>query len=421
MQKLVSKVTDSLNFYMDNSPIDLVEKYGSPLYVYNEKILRDRMREVKNLLDYPKFYVNYSAKANSNLAILQIAKQENMHVDAMSPGEIYSELMAGFSPEEIFYISNNVSKEEMLYAIEKGVTISVDSISQLEQLGKINKGSNVAIRFNGGIGAGHHEKVITCGENTKFGVNPEDIPLVKEVLKKYDLNLVGINQHIGSLFMEPDKYILGVRAILEIAKNFKDLDFIDLGGGFGIPYHKLEDEKRLDLKSLGKELDAILKEFVLEYGKEIKIKVEPGRYIVAESGVLLGTVHAVKNNGKEKYVGTDIGFNVLARPVMYDSHHDIELYRKSDEKSKIEEEVTVVGNICETGDIIAKGRVLPKIKEEDIIAILDTGAYGQVMSSNYNNRLRPAEVLIRENGEVVLIRERDNLEDIVRKFISLGE
>lgn len=420
MQKLVSKVTDNANFYMGNSPIDLIQKYGSPLYVYNEKILREKMRDMKNLVSYENFAVNYSAKANSNLAILEIANEEGLNIDAMSPGEMYAELKAGFSPEKIFYISNNVSKEEMQYAIDNNIILSVDSISQLEQFGQINPGGKVAARFNGGIGSGHHEKVITAGKNTKFGIDPDEMELFNETLKKYSLKLVGINQHIGSLFMEPDKYIEGVYAILSIAKQFNDLEFIDLGGGFGVTYNKLDDTyKTLDIKSLGKKLDEIFEKFSKEYGKRIKFKIEPGRYIAAECGVLLGTVNAIKNNGNNKYAGTDIGFNVLARPVMYDSHHDIEVYRQSNEKPKKIEPITVVGNICETGDIIAKNRMLPTLKEGDILGILDAGAYGHVMSSNYNNRLRPAEVLIRENGEVVLIRKRDTLEDIVKNFISL--
>ena len=421
MQKLVSKVTDNVNFYMGHSPIDLIEKYGSPLYVYNEKILREKMRDMKNLVPYENFIVNYSAKANSNLAILQIANEEGLNIDAMSPGEMYAELKAGFSPEKIFYISNNVSKEEMQYAIDNNILLSVDSISQLEQFGQINNGGKIAARFNGGVGAGHHEKVVTAGKNTKFGIDPNDMVLFKSILKKYDLKLVGINQHIGSLFMEADKYIEGVYAILDIAKNFEDLEFIDLGGGFGIPYNKLDDTyNTLDLKALGEKLNTVLEDFSKEYGKKIKFKIEPGRYISAECGVLLGTVHAVKNNCGNKYAGTDIGFNVLARPVMYDSHHDIEVYRKTNDVSEKCEPITVVGNICETGDIIAKNRMLPVLKEGDILGILDAGAYGHVMSSNYNNRLRPAEILIRENGEAVMIRKRDSLEDIIKNFIPLN-
>lgn len=408
--------TEKINFFMGNDQKELIEKYGSPLYVYNETILREKIRDMKNLSSYKNFIVNYSAKANSSLAILEIAKDEGVHVDAMSTGEMFMELKAGFLPEDIFYISNNVSKEEMKFAIDNNILISVDSISQLEQYGQLNPNGKIAARFNGGIGAGHHEKVITAGKNTKFGIDPMEMDLFKSILEKYNLKLVGINQHIGSLFMEGDKYVEGVHAILDIAKQFDELEFIDLGGGFGISYTKLEENyETLDLKSLGENLDKLFDDFVAEYGKEITFKIEPGRYIAAECGVLLGTVHATKNNGEKKYVGTDIGFNVLARPVMYDSHHDIEVYSNSDDEAV----VTVVGNICETGDIIASERLLPSMKEGDIIGVLDSGAYGHVMSSNYNNRLRPAEVLIKENGEAVLIRHRDSLEDLAKNFISL--
>ena len=418
MQKIYSIVTDKLDFFQGINPIDLAEEYGTPLYVYNERIIREKCRELKNLVTYPNFVVDYSAKANSNIAFLQIVKSEGLEVDAMSPGEIYVEKMAGFKSNEIFYICNNVSEEEMLYAIKEGVIISVDSLSQLEQYGKLNYGGEIAIRFNPGVGAGHHEKVITAGKKTKFAVNPEFIPDVKKILKKYNLKLIGINQHIGSLFMTGEAFVESIYSLLEIAKQFEELQFIDMGGGFGIPYKKEFGEKSLDIKDLGKRIDDVLYKFAKEYGKQITFRIEPGRYISAESSIILGTVHTVKYNNS-KFIGTDIGFNVLQRPIMYDSYHGIEIFRKSDIKSNIKENVTIVGNICESGDILAKNRELPEIFEKDIICVLDAGAYGSVMSSNYNNRLRPAEILIRENNEVVLIRKRDTFDDIIRNFIPL--
>ncbi len=416
MLKTHNVVTSEVNFYKGLNPCSLIEQYGSPLYVYNEDLLRERCRELKNLVTYPNFSVNYSVKANGNLSLLKIIREEGLKADAMSPGEIYVEELAGFKPEDILFITNNVSAEEMQYAIDRNITISVDSLSQLELLGTINPGGKVCIRFNPGVGAGHHEKVVTGGKNTKFGVESTFIDQVKAILSKYNLSLVGINQHIGSLFMEGDKYIQGIESLLSIAKNFDNLEFIDLGGGFGIPYHKQNAEQRLDLISLGKKLDTVLYKFAEEYGKELLFKVEPGRYIVAECGVLLGTAHAVKTNYTTKYIGTDLGFNVLKRPIMYDSHHDVEIYRKTDIPSTIEETVHIVGNICESGDIIAKGRTLPEIFEGDVIGILDAGAYGYCMASNYNNRLRPAEILINSKGETSVIRKRDTFEDIVRNF-----
>ncbi|HHV99528.1 MAG TPA: diaminopimelate decarboxylase [Clostridiaceae bacterium] len=408
--------TENTNFYGSTSPKELLMEYGSPLYVYNEKILRQRCREMADLVTYPNFKANFSIKANSNIELLKIVHSEGLYADAMSPGEIYVLLKAGFKPEEIFYVSNNVSEEEMKFAIERGIITSVDSLSQLRQFGRLNPGGKVAIRFNPGIGAGHHEKVVTGGKKTKFGINPEYIDEVKSILKEYSLKLVGVNQHIGSLFMEPESYIESTKYILGIAEQFEDLDFIDFGGGFGIPYRKQEGQQRLDLAYLGEKLDDIMDKWTDKYGKKVFFKTEPGRYIVAECGVLLGTVYSVKQNNGICFVGTDIGFNVLIRPAMYDSHHDIEVYKNASATAKEYKTVTVVGNICESGDIIAKDRLLPQLEEGDIIGVMDAGAYGYSMSSNYNNRLRPAEVLIKENGTAVLIRRRDTLEDLLRNY-----
>ena len=416
MNYVYAQVSTGLNFYRKTNPVSLIEKYGSPLYVYNETILRERCRELKSLVDYKYFYVNYSPKANSNLEILKIVRDEGFWTDAMSPGEIHVGLKAGFKPEQIFYISNNVDDEEYIYAIRTGVKISVDSISQLERYGRLNPGGEVAVRINPGIGAGHHKKVVTGGKKTKFGIEIRFLDEVKKVLRKHNLKITGINQHIGSQFMDGDSYIESVDSILSAVKEFEDLEFVDLGGGFGIPYHKQENEARLDLKSMGIKLTEIISNWIKEYGKEIIFKIEPGRYVVAESAILLGNVNAVKMNYDIKYIGTDLGFNVLVRPVMYDSHHDIEIYRKSDKPSNKKEQVRIVGNICETGDIIAKDRMLPEIFEDDIIGVLDSGAYGYAMSSNYNNRLRPAEVLIDLSGNPCLIRRRETLEDLVRTF-----
>ncbi len=409
--------TEETSFYGKLNPMQLIKEFGSPLYVYNEAILRKRSREMAELVSYPGFKSNYSIKANSNLELLRIIRDEGLHADAMSPGEIYVLLAAGFKPEEILFVANNVSCEEMQFAIEKGVLISCDSLSQLKQLGKLNPGGCVAVRFNPGIGAGHHEKVITGGDNTKFGVNIEFIDEVKTILKQYALKLVGINQHIGSLFMEPEPYLEGVKALLSIAEEFEELTFVDMGGGFGIPYYKQDGQPRLDIKETSRRLTEIIEQWTKRTGRNIKIKMEPGRYVVAECGVLLGTVHAVKNNTRRTYVGTDLGFNVLIRPAMYDSHHDIEVYRDGKVvKSNDLHRVTIVGNICESGDILANERDLPLIKEGDIIGVMDAGAYGYSMSSNYNLRFRPAEVLIGLDGKARQIRSRDTMEDLLKGF-----
>ncbi|MBP3911318.1 MAG: diaminopimelate decarboxylase [Niameybacter sp.] len=409
--------TENTSFFKGNDPFDLITEYGSPLYVYNEEILRTRCREIKNLVTYENFVPHYSIKSNTNIHLLKIVHEEGLHADVMSPGEIYLALESGFTPEELFYIPNNATPCDMRYAIERGILTSVDSLSQLEMYGTLNPGGKVAIRFNPGIGAGHHEKVVTAGKKTKFGVNPEDIDKVNLLLEKYNLTLIGINQHIGSLFMNAEPYIQSTSFILEFAKQFDSLEFIDLGGGFGIPYHKQEGEARLDMQALGTKLDEVLHSFAADYGKKIQFQIEPGRYIPCESGIVLGTVTSLKSNGGIHYMGTDIGFNVLQRPIMYGSHHDIELYSQDSLPSHTLTPFTVVGNICESGDILATDRVLPTPHIGDLIGIMDSGAYGFCMSSSYNQRPRCAEVLIESTGAIRLIRKRETFEDLIRNML----
>ncbi|MDR1703727.1 MAG: diaminopimelate decarboxylase [Clostridiales bacterium] len=412
MTKNFRNITEETGFFKDNAPMELVREFGSPLYVYNEDILRERCREMANLVRYPRFRPSYSAKANANIRLLEIIRQEGLEADAMSPCEIMAELIAGFEPQEIFYISNNVDEAEMRFAVEKGVRVSVDSLSQLELYGRINPGSEVAVRLNSGVGAGHHSNVITGGAGTKFGVNLDYLPAIKDILNKYNLRLTGINSHIGSLFMNPEPYLDNVSAMMKFAENFEDLAFVDFGGGFGVPYGKRSGEQRMDIVSLSEALTKLTYDFTNRFG-DIIIKTEPGRYIAAECGVLLGTVNAVKHNGPEKYIGTDIGFNVFSRPLLYNCRHDIEIYGPDGPKDEHLETVTVVGNICETGDVLARGIQLPAAREGDTVCVLDAGAYGYSMSSNYNLRPRPAEVLIRAGGEPLLIKPRESIEDML--------
>ncbi|MCL2528042.1 MAG: diaminopimelate decarboxylase [Defluviitaleaceae bacterium] len=414
-------VTQNLNFYQGHNPASLTAAYGSPLYVYNENIFRQRCRDMVNLTAYPHFKVNYAIKANTNLTLLAIAKEEGLCADISSPGEGAAALAAGFAPQDLFFIANNISTEEMTFAIEKGITLSVDSISQLETYGKLNPGGQIALRFNGGVGGGHHEKVVTGGDKTKFGIRAAYIPETKALLAKYNLQLVGINHHSGSQNPE-ELYLSGVKELLSIARRFDNLEFIDFGGGFSIPYHKQEGEAPMDLAMLGNALTSAIEGFVAEYGKPLTFMIEPGRYICAECGVLLGTVHAAKQNGETKFAGTDLGFSVLARTTLYDAHHDIEVYPQPQGSicrggnlppAALEEKISIVGNQCESGDYIAKSRLLPPIKEGDILGILDAGAYGYSMSSQYNHRARPAEVLIQSDSSLKLIRRRDTYEGML--------
>jgi len=364
------------------------------------------------LLPGKNFRVSYSAKANGNIELLKIVRDEDIDADAMSPGEIYILEKAGFTSDRIFFVSNNASEDELGYAIERGIVVSVDSLSQLELYGRLNPGGDVAVRFNPSAGLGHHDKVVTAGKATKFGVQTAFVPEVKELLALYGLRLVGINHHLGSLVMTKEPYLAGAAELLETARQFPGLDFIDFGGGFGIPYR--EGEARLDLEDLSCALNEMLDGFLAEYdNKDVMFRIEPGRYIAAECGILLGTVNAVKTNYGKEYVGTDLGFNVLMRPVLYDSYHTIKVAGAGEQAAPR----TVVGNICESGDILAKDRKLPLAAEGDVVMALDAGAYGFSMSSNYNQRLRPAEALINADGTHRLIRRRETFEDLVRTSV----
>ncbi|MBQ8353949.1 MAG: diaminopimelate decarboxylase [Spirochaetaceae bacterium] len=414
------------DFFAGNNPETIASEYGTPVYVYNEKILRDRMAKVAKVITKYPYTANYSVKANTNIQILKLALEEGLNCDAMSVGEITLLMKAGFPVERIFFVPNNVAPYELAFALKNGVMTSLDSLSQLELFGEVCNQMEIppakrkcAVRINPGVGAGHHEKVVTGGKKTKFGIAEYSIPQIFEIAEKYQITIAGINQHIGSLFMDPQPYLDAVTNLLRIAHQFKNLEFIDFGGGYGIPYHKLDDEKDFPMEDFKARLEPILDEFVASYGKAPLFKSEPGRFCVAEGSVILGRVHATKENSGIQFAGSDIGMNVLVRPSMYDSHHDIEVFRDGELVSRDGADLTeqtVTGNICESGDILAKNRLLPKIEEGDLLCVLDTGAYGWSMCSTYNSRPRPAEVMICANGKVKQIRRKETIEDLLSMF-----
>lgn len=405
---------------------ELINKYGSPLYVYDENILRDRINILKEFEKRLKENIgvevklHYSTKSNGNPYILKIVNEMGIAVDSMSPVELKLDKMAGFSNENILYVCNNISKEEMIEVVDQGILICLDSISQLEELGKVRPGSKVMIRINpGSFKVGHSEKVITSGENTKFGVCENNIKELFEVAAKYNIKIIGIHQHLGSLFLDDkiDEYISGVSAGLEIVnKYFKDISIIDLGGGFGVPYKETEDILNFD--EVVEKLTPVLKDFINKYENKVEFKFEPGRYIPCEAGYILGKVNAVKNENGKIWVGTDIGMNVIMRPTLYGSYHKIEIIKDNPENVPTVT-ANIVGNICESGDILGKDREILYPEVGDIVKVYNAGAYGYCMSSSYTGRLKPAEVMINLDTKTSkLIRKRETFEDIVSKFIE---
>lgn len=392
---------------------ELIEKFGSPLYVYDADTIKQRFRQLKESISIIKNNkILYACKANSNIEIIKILNQEGAGIDVVSPGEAYSALLAGCKSSDILFTGNNMSNWEFDYAVSQGVLLNVGDLSALERFGQKYPGSDVCIRINPDVGGGHHEHVITGGPESKFGIYFTDVKKALETAQKYKLKIKGIHQHIGSNILEEKTFLKAVDVLLKSAKEFPDLEFIDFGGGLGIPYKP--EEKSLNLKEMKKEIAEHFKKFCEEYGKEVEFWIEPGRFLVGESGYLLTTVNTIKFNPGYKYVGTDSGFNHLVRPTMYGSYHEIINTSNPDGEK---ENVTVCGNICESGDIFARDRQISKISEGDILAILNAGAYGYSMASNYNTRPLPAEVLI-EGNEVRLIRRRENFEELLRNQVS---
>lgn len=388
----------------------LLKQFGSPLYVYNEGIIRERVKELQQAFSYPKTKFLYAMKANSNPHILKIVKEESMLLDAVSIFEVELGLHAGFSPKQMLFTINNMSDEEMHYAHAKGVLLNIDSLSRLEKYGQAYSGSKVCVRLTPEVTAGHHAKVQTGYKECKFGVLFEEIPQVLKIVKRYNLHVVGLHEHTGSGIKDMNVTLKSMKGLMSAAMRFPELQFLDFGGGFQIPYKP--NEKRFDLQAFGKRVTTLFSEFCKKYGKEIEMYFEPGRYCVAESSILLCKVTSVKQRAKSSLVGVDTGFNHLVRPIMYESYHHI-INLTSD---GVFENYDVYGNICESGDCLGKKRKLNEVHEGDILAILDTGAYGFSMASMYNSRALPAEVLLRGN-EVQLIRRRQTFEDIVRNVV----
>ncbi len=400
-------------FIGNYSAEQLVAQFGSPLYVYDEEVIRNQIRKLKNAFVYPgvKFY--YACKANTNLAILKIVLEEGCFLDAVSLGEVYAALKAGFSADKIRFTGVNVSNEEFSWLIEKKIAVNLGSLSEVERYGKLNPGKKISVRINTNVGAGHHSHVITGGESSKFGIYFLEIAQLFSVCKKYDLKIVGIHHHIGSGILDYKIFLHAMDILLEIADQFFDLEFIDFGGGFGIPYQK--NQKELNISFLGKKIVKKFNSFCNSYGKKLSFHFEPGRYFVAQSGSLLCTVNTIKKTPKYTFVGVNTGFNHLIRPAMYGSFHEV--VNCSNPQGKLNKYL-VAGNICESGDIFTrdengiKEQGIAELHEGDVLAILNSGAYGMSMASHYNLQQLPVEVLI-QGKDVRIIRKREEFSDFI--------
>lgn len=385
---------------------ELIKKYGSPLYVYEEDKIKERYMDLAKNIRYNKLKLYYSCKANTNLEILKILRRGGAKLEVVSPGEILMGFKAGFKSCEMIYTCDNITDEELKFLIKNKILINIDSFTQLKKYSQFNPGGKIGVRINQGIGAGCHYHCITGGSQSKFGIYFSEIEKIKSIARQYNLKIIGLHQHIGSGILDEKIFIKGIKALLATAKEFQDLEFIDFGGGFGVPYKP--EENPLNIKKMGKEIVEIFNKFCQNYGKELIMAFEPGRYFVAEAGVLLAKVVDIKKTPFKTFIGVDSGFNHLVRPILYGAFHQI-LNASSVIGPK--EIVSVAGNICESGDLFAKDREIAKFKEGDTLAILNAGAYGFSQSSNFNSRPKPAEILVK-NGKSRIIRKRQRLDQI---------
>jgi len=398
--------------------VDLADRYGTPLYVIDEMRIRDNYRRLYRAFSerYSRFQIFYACKANTGLAVMRILEEEGSGIDAVSPGEIYTSLMAGFEPERILYTGNNVTDSELRFAVDAGVMINVDSRSQLRRLAEIApEGLRISFRVNPLVGAGHHEHCITGGEMSKFGIMESEAAEVYSLAVDMGFEPVGIHAHIGSGILDPEPFMLAVESLMDIAGRVSEesgveFDFIDFGGGLGIPYRP--EEEPLDIEEFASRITGLFREKLSEYGlgKPV-ICLEPGRYIVGDASYLLTRVNTVKESYR-RFAGVDAGFNTLLRPAMYGSYHHILVADRPLDEAV--EEIDIAGNVCESGDLFARDRKLPEIHEGDVLVVMNAGAYAFSMASQYNSRPRPAEVLVRD-GESEVVRERETFADLLSK------
>ena len=389
---------------------DIVAKYGSPVYVTDENVVRNNYRKIYHAFSKRMpTRINYACKSNTNLAILRVLEQEGSCIDAVSIGEIEACLRSGYNPDRILYTGVNVSDAELHAVVARGVPINIDSFSELERLSRITTDHTISFRVNPEVGSGHHDKVITGKRSTKFGIPKNQIIDAYKRAVELGFKPSGIHAHIGSGGQKVEPFVEMVETLISIVKELESigiyLDFMDIGGGIGVPYRP--EEPTMDLDTMAEELTSRIK-------SKTKIKeiiIEPGRYIIADSTILLATVVDVKQTPDKKYAGIDAGFNTLIRPAMYDSYHHVVVANKF--KMEPKETYSLGGPICETGDVMAKDRELPEINEGDVIAVYDAGAYGFTMASNYNMRPLPREILVKD-GEISLIRESETIEELFR-------
>ncbi|MDK2988923.1 MAG: diaminopimelate decarboxylase [Methanoculleus sp.] len=408
----------------EHDTVDLAGRFGTPLYVTDEERIRENFRRLSGALTahYPKVRILYAAKANGNLAIFKTVASQGAGADVFSAGEVALALAAGMRPESLLFNGSSKTPADLALAVEKGIRVSVDSPDELRQLdraaGEAGTTVDIAFRVNPAIDAPTHPKIATGLATSKFGIPAGEIlNAYREAVAAEHINPVGIHCHIGSQILAVEPFAREVEVLIDLARDLLDIgvepSFIDIGGGLGIPYRR-ETDRAPTPEEYAEAVMPVFLKGIRDLGIEPELWVEPGRWLIGDSTILLTRVNSVKTAHKT-FANVDAGFNLLVRPTMYDSYHEVVAANKADAPAV--REYSVTGPICETGDILAKDRMLPDLEAGDLIAVLDAGAYGFAMSSQYNSRPRCAEVLL-AGEKAALMRRAETIDDLTAPMVT---
>ena len=388
--------------------LDICNEYGTPLYLYDAEKITGQIQSLKNAFSDSDLKIKYAAKALTNISILKHIRQQGCGIDVVSINEARLALKAGFAPGEVMFTPSCVDFDEIVAGVDMGVFINLDNLSMLEKFGeKYREGYPCCIRLNPHILAGGNYKISTGHGHSKFGISVFQMPQILETVHKYGININGLHIHTGSEISETEVYLKMSDILFGVARDFPSLQFIDFGSGFKVAYK--QGDMVTNVYDLGLKLGKAFRGFYESYGRKLELWIEPGKYLVSEAGTLLVKTNVVKPTPSVDFVGVNSGLNHLIRPMMYDAYHEIINVSNRTGGQKV---YTVVGNICET-DTLGADRKINEVREGDILAIKNAGAYGYSMASTFNSRLRPAEVMVKK-GKAHLVRQRDTFDDLVR-------
>ena len=402
-------------YYIQNIRVeDIARQFGTPLYVYDADHITGQIARFRQGFSTVNLQIKYACKALTNINILKLVHSQGVGLDTVSLQEVRMGLQAGFEPQQIVFTPNCVGIEELIEAVELGVRINIENLSNLEKFAqRYGDQVPVCIRLNPHIATQNNSDKVNWWHNqSKFGISLDQMKDVKAIEQKYNLPINGIHIHSSSVIMTPEVFLKGAETVFEIALGFENLEFIDFGGGIKVDVG--DGKAVIDIVELGQKLDPVFQSFCQKYGRTLELWFEPGRFLVGNSGTLLTECKVRKRNGGNEFVGVDSGLNHLIRPMMYDAYHEIV---NVSNPAGTPQKYTVVGNICEI-DNLGKDRELNEVREGDIIALKSAGAYGYSMASTNNARFRPAEVLV-INGEAKLIRKRDTYEDLMQNQVDV--